>query len=356
MFFNDYRFVEYDRLFIGIIRIDRWGYTKVSYSEIRTRPSINKMACFSKINTSLPHGVINSTTAWYINHGEKIWVSPKCRIPRDLIRNSGYKCVRDKEDANYIIVPDGSGDYLCYTGNVLGYDVNTNTLYIYTIERSDNSSRKLTEEESAEEYEKIKKRLQYYDSDILTYSPNKTITVELLPKCEEWKELLTNKYPQKRFMSELILPINYPVEINVETLMIWKHSSDYNLLSKAIIASNWKEYPATMLYFLLSEHRSICNYGGPQMKLILDQIHFDRYNYPEEALEKTTIQPKDWNLLQDYIMAKLGLPETGGYVTEKQLKDMYQYDDIMRTRVAIKPLKISEPMNFTNLKEIIAKS
>ena len=351
-----YQVIEYDHLYFGSLSFDSHGFVRESISEIRNRPAINKMACFCENpNASYPHYVIESKSSYYINYGEKVWMSPKCRIPRDIVRNSGYKFVRDIDNANVVIVPETTDGYAVYKGNLLAWNNDTQSLYIYTVSRNEGIRDKETLIDAELDLDKIKNRLERHKQTLLTENFSKTISVELLPKCEEWKAILTDRC-SKRFITELRVPLTYPVQISVDTLMLWKRATDMDLLAKAICASDWKDYPACVLY-VLCDHAYISDHGGQQMKLILDQLHWERYSDAEDILEHEVIQPKDWNMLQDFIMAELGLGPEGGFVSEQKYKDIsIDYNNIVRSRIAVKPLKITEPVLFENLTELIAKS
>lgn len=353
---NDkYQFVEYENLVTGTLQFTRYNQIREFRTNLRSRQTLHKVACFGDTpSAALPHYAIANNTAWYINVGVKVWMSPKCRTPRDLVRNSGYKFVRDINDADFIIIPEVPSNLSVFKGNVIVLEKPTRTLCIFSITKEAGISSGATEL-TDEEYKSMKDRFDYRDADILAYCPEKKLPVQLLPKCDEWKALLINQYPGRKYMTELAVPINYPIDINVETLMIWKHANDKNMLAKSIVASNWKEYPVTLLYFLTVEQQNMNVFGGEQMKLVLDQIGWDKYADADDVLENRMIEPKDWNLLQDFIMATLDLPPEGGYIDEDKIR-YSDYNDIVRKRVAVKPLKITEPMVFTHLKEIVEKS
>lgn len=356
MISEKYQFADFEYLYVGSLNFDSWGNIRESSSCIRNRSSMNKMACFAdKAKVELPHYVIQDNTSWYINAGEKIWVAPKCRVPRDVFRNSGYHLVRNIEDANTIIIPEINNDYLVYYGNLIVSDPARKAVCIYTVNRNEGTRQPAYYKDLNGDFEALKKKFEYRDATILTADFDKKIAVELLPKVEEWKALLTNQYPARKYMMELTVPVEYPVEISVETLSLWKRANDMNMLAKAIVASNWKEYPATLLYLLTTEKDTIHNYGGPQMKLVLDQIHYDKYGDPDDILKDEIIQPKDWNMLQAFIMAELGLPENGGFISKDTYRDN-DYTGLIQKRYAVKPLYIKEPMLFDNLIATAEKS
>lgn len=351
-----YQFVDFEYVHVGSLNFDLWGNIKISCTCIRNRSSRNKMACFAdKAKVELPHYVIECNTNGYINAGAKIWVSPKCRVPRDVFRNSGYHIVRNIDDAQTIIIPEVNNDYLVYYGNVVVYYPDSGAVGIYTVNRNEGMRLPAYYTDLDEDLKRIKQKMEYRGATILTSDMDKKIAVELIPRIEEWKALLTNQYPQRNYMMELNVPVEYPVNINVETLSLWKRAKDMNMLAKAIVASDWRDYPVTLLYLLTTEQNTINNYGGPQMKLVLDQIHYNKYESAESILQNEMIQPKDWNMLQKFIMAEMGLPENGGYITKDTFCDN-DYTDLVQKRYAIKPLYISEPMLFDNLMQAAKKS
>lgn len=351
---DKYHFVDYNRLCIGCLSFNSYGTISESKTYLRNRSSLNKMACFSFTDKDglPPHRVIETNCSTYINAGVRIWLSPKCRVPRDIFRNSGYKITRDIETADYIIIPEVTYGYPLYYGNFIVFDPHDNTLCIYSVNRQEGLRQQVGFSNPEHDYKTLRDKFEYRGCQVLSESFDK-VTVELLPKIEEWKTLLSNTYPQRKYMMELNVPVDYPIEINVETLSLWKRANDREMLAKAICASNWKECPATVLYLLCNEHQAMNNYGGNAFKLVLDQLHYDKYSEADDILENEVIQPKDWNMLQDFLMAELDLPPEGGFVNPDKMQNASEYREIIQRRVAVKPLKISEPMSFNNLTSIV---
>lgn len=347
---------RYTNISDGCLKIDDYN-NRISLSgyEGLRRETKNKYACYSDTENDQPivSKLYYSSKISHVTLGAKLYVSSKARISRDTLRNSGYQIVRSPESADYIVIPDVLWDF--YTEikyNILGYQGTADTLYALRWKKHPYSK---TKSITDQDIESVEAYLQARGIDILDIT-NEEKSVTFLPKVEEFFSLLNNEFPQKRYVQESMVPVDCPTDINVETLSIWKRMKDMNMLAKAICTSNWQQYPFTVLAFLHieKENSNMRVYGGMDFKRILDNLHYDYYESLDAIMKGTTIAPEDWNMWQSFIFHELGLPETGGLLCEEEFNKIPSFDrDLLRTKVAVAPLKLNAPIEYSTLKDIV---
>lgn len=358
---TDFAVVEYKELFTGHITFKRNGMINFAHDSVTMRDAVRKMACFRLSGDE--YGARS-----YIDYNmdcaapKKLYICPECRTPRDLFRNTGYKIVRDKESADAIVVPDASViNCMIQFANVAFLDKENLRLYLYTANKdwmplSDNDVRI-----EDGDLDKIKKAyLSNYGKDLSSdkyecffSEVQKRFPVEFLPIIQEYKEILTGTRPKNyKYLSEGEIYINCPTEITPETLSIWHKTSDYNILANSIAASNWRDYPVTLFMFVSIFKPNVSHYGGQKFKLVLDSIGYNYYESIDKLLLGRIIQPDDWNMFQEFLMTYLGVPEDGGFGKKKggPENNVLKY---VRSRIAIKPLKINTPTSWENIKEML---
>lgn len=355
---REYKCVDYKRLILAIIRHDIDGGKNIySQKELSLRKVYkSKMACFcsSEIDCYLPSEVIDarlSINKDCITSISNLWVSPHCKMPRDLFRNSGYKLVRDRNNADALISPAiALDDYHTLTATIVAQDSSTDTLYLFRVTGGSNELRSKCEDRLNDNlWEDITGYLsERYGLEVLHSNLGDEITVEFLPKIDDWKEILVNNNPN--YISEFSIQMQYPVTISVESLQMWKHISDRELLAKTVSMSDWKYYPVTMMFFLNFEcPDDLRYYGGSSMELMLQHLEYDAYAPIDRCLEGRIVSPKDWNMLQDYIAAELNIPETGGFVDPNKYSFLKEFSSALKQKLAVKPIKITQPMVYDDI-------
>ena len=359
---REYKCVEYKRLFLAIIRHDINGGKNIySQKELSNRKVYkSKMACFcsSEIECYLPSEVIDARLGVNkdsITSISKLWVSPHCKMPRDLFRNSGYKLVRDRNNADALISPAVADDYHTLTATIVAQDSSTDTLYLFRVTGGSSEIRLNCEDGLNDDlWEDITGWLsETCGLEVLHSNLGDDIMVEFLPKIDDWKDILVNNNPN--YISEFSVQMQYPVTISVETLQLWKHISDKDLLAKTVSMSDWKYYPITMTFFLQFECPSdLRYYGGSSMELMLQHLEYDPYSNIDLCLAGRIVSPKDWNMLQDYIAAELNILETGGFVDPNKYHFLKEFSSGIKQKIAVKPTKINQPMVYDDILRSLA--
>lgn len=348
----DKAIIEYSRLYTGSLVFR--GYGGIYYADSEVSPLVyrRKLACLG-FDKSAQYLINEACDVWGPNkNGESLFVCSDCNTPRDLYRNSGYKIVRDPEKADYVVVQEQKHWLRTFKYDVAFYEPDTKALHLLTV-RHNSGIRQFDETVLDDDWEKITLYFAELGGDMLLQNDLvKGRACYIIPNYEVYSEILQKTYPNRKYCYEHSVSIDYPTEINMETLKVWEKYSDFNMLAKAIISSNWTEYPATLLVFINNEAKMVQYYGGQAMKDVLNQIGFDKYARTENILEGSVIEPKDWNLLQEWSLYKLGVPKTGGYAN---MDDGSEYKRFVREKRACAPLYISSGVEFSNLKAMMEK-
>jgi hypothetical protein len=132
---------------------------------------------------------------------------------------------------------------------------------------------------------------------------------------------------------------------------LWERRTDYNLLTKTICASDWKDYPVTLCYLIAKHQSGLAFFVDDKMKFVLDQIGYSKRKSFKDMIAGRVIEPKDWNMLQSYLLDKLGVPDSGGFIATHMLRaNGISIDSgLLRTKVAVAPLKIDTPQTYENI-------
>ena len=358
---SKWQVIDYNELLIGTLRISPYDYISETYGVYRSREARNKLACFTTEDDgrdlasdelSCLVGAINITPS------ARLFVTSKVRTARDLFRNSNYQIVRDPERADYVVIPELPTCCLELMYDVAVLDNRSNALCLYSVERPSRMRTSQTNEFNDKDFELIKEHFKERDVTIFGDGIKDGARVQFLPKIEEYKDMLLDVYPNRKYIFENDVTLTCPITISPEILELWSHYTEADLLAKAICNSDWKKYPFTLLYFLLKEKDEYAMQycGGTNFKLVLDTIGYDRYTSFNTVVSGRSVEPDDWNMLQDYLMHKLHLPEMGGYITPQQYKDLEDYRKLLPFRVAVKPMKISSPIQYENLLTMVGNS
>lgn len=269
----------------------------------------------------------------------RIWVSPDCRISRDVLRNCGYQLVRSKETADRIVVPEVIGKYgsICFGVLAKPMDPDRSELYalnIYQYGKLLSDSNKYAADETREN---IKRVLAHYSLVPLQFQLYNLGRLTFIPDYEIYKDVLNCRTHNNKFISETALLVNTPLTISPQTLELWERMPD-DMLEKAICSSNWTDYPFTLYNFLYEKtgkYNVINNGKSENIKLVRDCI---------ERAQKMPVSPDDWNMYQRYFLYKNGLGEEGGFISlDKSFTTRYKYG-LLRCKLAVKPLFVDKPV------------
>ena len=351
---RQYTCIDFDKLFIGALRVGYDGRLSETHTQYCGREVKNKMVAFS-INCPLANAKDDIETDCYMfvhpTYTESVFVTPEVRLSRDVIRNSGYKITRDPDKAEVVVIPATRETYLRYEFNVVVFDKHSKSLFLYSFNRKD-STRSEYSVKYDDDFDLVKE--MFKDEEQYVLFQDKILDrayATILPRYQGYKDLLLNTYPDRHYAMETKLRCLMPIEINIETLEIWRRSDDADMVQKSIAQSNWQDYPVTILCFLKNDCPSwFCDAPNNAFKLVLEQIGWQDRRYPLAALmQDRVIQPKDWNLLQSYLMYRLGVDEDGGYTKIDTYNKLTWYGPFFRKRFVVSPYKITTPQTFDNL-------
>lgn len=359
---KQWRLVNYSSIYTGYVRLHDSGDIEERHGRYYGRDFKNKTACLC---TNYPSARALDeldrecclVTVSPISSYNKLFVCPEVRTSRDIIRNSGYKIVRNPDDADYTVVPVPNSDnpFPLLFCNLALVDNETNSLYLYTVVKGFRNTR-LDPGEYAANYQKIHDffcSATYQNWEFVYDSLVENGCVSIISRYQVYSDIISNQYPHKIYVYETYLKKLCPVEFNIEALEIWSKCSDINILEKSICNSNWEEYPATLLIFLKKEltNSSLEGATSRNFQLVLDTIGYDRRKSVETILGDKLIQPKDFNMLQKYIMYKLGVSENGGFTDKFSFYP--DYNGLFRVKLAVAPLKLSVPTTFSNILQLL---
>lgn len=350
------KILDYNDVYSGMLTYSQFGFVKDSCSRLGIQKVRSKRAFFYTDNeTYYPATELRYNMKKFLYDDEKVlFVGSNCKLPRDLYRNSGLKITRDKEKADVYVIPEIKDNYFALNYDILAYNTASKYLYLYSMQTSYYSNNDIQVDE--ETLFKLAKKL-LEDKGLTIYQDRiyKNAVIQFLPKYDEFVDLVdsVNNVDDMRYMEEVYVPVDSPNTISLETLQTWKYYTDGNMLAKALLASNWHEYPATICCFL-ERHpkvRPVRGYYGSAFDSLLTSIGFDSYTNPQALLSNRTITPQDWNMLQDFLLSELGLPPEGGWVDNVAWHNgsMTGYGNFIKKRVAVAPLKISQDMKFEDL-------
>lgn len=344
--------LEVNDLHIGTLTFNAFGFIFEKVEHYRSRAIKNKMACF---NDAYPRRLAHEVIWWRsenscLPENSKIFVSSKVRTARDLFRHSGYQITRNPDNAAATIIPVLPNKNPWFRFDVATYYAEGKVLTLYSVNRNE-ELRKSDVPYTSDDWMQVQqhfrnRNLTFYQEDFFSDA-----ICEFLPSVEEYRDILTDRHAGYSYLTEESIDVQYPMEISVETLRIWSHYRDCEMLARQICTSNWVEYPTTLVTFLKQERETVNmnRYGGANFKMILDKIGYDYWESVDRILEDRIIQPKDWNMLQSYLMSKMGLTDQGGFVSQESYNDTAKMARFFRKRMAVKPVMIGQPALYQNL-------
>lgn len=305
-----------------------------------------------RVNDS-PRAIISSLAykPYFANlvYNKTLFISPESKLSRDLVRNSGYTITYSKDKADYVVIPKPNSNAYQYYTNLLILDTITNKLYVCSVNNLSYSHH----------YDKdyiIKKIIDRLDIDpgnmnSLEYESNDNVytsfSIWFFSAAEEHIELLMNPKKSSKYILDCNLPLTPANKLSVETLDLWRRLavSDDNLFEKSILNSDAREYPFTMYNFLYFDNELRYKSKPNKIRWLMESM-----GIKEDWPGYKQIEPKDLNLLQDYISYLLGVEGKSGYVSSQQYNNLpYQYQKLLMTRFAVAPVRINEPMSLLNI-------
>lgn len=296
-------------------------------------------------------GRIRGRSTYPYHRANTLFVSPACSISRDVLRNSGFKIKLDPQQAEYVVVDDPPAP-MRYAYNLIAYHEQKEAMFIFSLYRD---NEEVTEEQVKRviELAKVEINNDIGDGAITFYYLDglKKNEAQFLPKCTEWEEMVGSILPPgpaREYVLADRLRLKPSFEISVENLLVLE-SCSRDIVEKTVLQSNWKEYPMTLAVFLSNEVEAVKYTSSKALKAVLAKIGFYGYN-EGETFPDIPVSTQDWEMLQSYILYKLGLKNNGGFVDkEKWVNLKADYKKFILSKAAVAPLKIDSPMSFDNI-------
>lgn len=369
-----YKIINYKHFVMVLVTIDSSGgvgcrqlYVKSGFTKGKTA----YVTTDSKAHTNLDMMSRFSARAnWNVHEdmtGKKLFVSPACKLNREIIRNSGYKIVLDKDNADLIVLPQFYSPEFFTTR--MAISDNEELLCLVNIRRA---SDYVLMDLSSEEIEKAESCARSWLLRNWNIDPDKFVTFKyddasefricFVKKCAEYESLFEDDAAQHRYLSEVYLPLTPSYEMNPDTLEVMMHCNDAGLLTKMVQATDWQNYPLTLCCILQRHPYSVVR--NEATSTILKAIGWDEFWYdnPREWGKNRVIFPDDWNLTQKLILRSYGADgEEGGFVPLREDKGRMDMDcdrwvGWTKHRLVVRPLYITEPTPFSTLMDIVKKN
>lgn len=270
----------------------------------------------------------------------KVFVSPKCFMPRNIIRQK-YDIVRDPDRADILVMQNQVKMYTYdtyYTSMRLLVEY-TNTVtkekqYCYYVVMPDYHARIRMQSTNKNwddvkiDVDKLVKRTMGLEGFVPTYTTVnwKDVSGNIVRYCEQ-DDVVNRFYSNNSnqiIICEKYLPMDMPTQFNIETMKSLYYCADKDVFEKAFVASNYTDYPlcAKMIYRKQKRSTSWFNYRAKinrKMLSVIDDMKLDE-GYYKWSQEK--ISPEDYNLFINFLMDIANVKEKG-FIT----RDMYEEFD-----------------------------
>lgn len=266
--------------------------------------------------------------------GDTIFLSSSCQLPRNIIRGD-YTITIKPDNADYIVIPN------LIKSEKTDFNIavkHNDRLILLNITKGNCYCDEISDDEVLIVDKELKEWFgenveAYYD-----YNGMRKMYAYFTKKIQEVKDIVLNTYPNRKYIYEKFLDYDAPTKINVDTLFIWSKLDD-ELKEKAIISSDWKDYPFTVWNFTRKYNMT---YGGKTLAFISVRNYLDSY-FSSYSIDRNFVTAKDWNMFQKWIMKITGIPETGGTIPFDIYKNLTEFEkQVLYKRVAVKPYFLDE--------------
>ena len=306
---------------------------------------------------------------------QKVYMSPKCLTPRDLVRRS-FTVVRDKSEADCICVPRGVYDaYSKPVSGIITYKNPTTgdtTLYMVCLSAMPVAVKDMWEGEIKESIlltlatkERIDKdalqilwMVDFVDSKSMADVWLDTKSLLFLPNVPEYFEILDGTRLNKTYTYEDNLDYSTPAVITPDNLYIWRRISDLSLFQRTIALCDWKKYPVTFAALIAARVPRYERYFGRwerSIQVALKTLNIETLLAVLDGNNPTPIMTsaEDMNMLQDWIFKELGLDgENCGFITSAKLAQMpvvFKY--FLKRKYAVTKMSFNKPINLQEIKQ-----
>ena len=310
---------------------------------------------FGRVAVLIPSGRCSPArniryTAFYKNPvpNDKLFISSGSKIPRDLIRQTGYRIVRDINQADYVVIPEP--EETSPFESKMFWKSATGAFYIvHIIDKADGSFYITSDRVQA-----IELTFQSMFGEGQSFWATKGLECYFIRDIPEYSDLL-NSSKIARYAFDTKLRLQPSTTISPENLDILRRMPDKSNALKILMTSNFQKYPLTICMFL--DYDLSVSYGykyGDQVNWMMKAIHYDRFEEGEDL--RIPITPEDFNMLQDWIFYRIGL--TGpGLFSMKVLNNLpTDYTRLLLYKVAAKKFELTKPVSYDTLKKLIENS
>ena len=300
---------------------------------------------------------VMSENDFYVpNFGDKVYVSKKSKISRDLVRKA-YDITLSKDKADCIIIPKVSAFYRRSAHAILDLE-NGKIAIVYINDQREGV-------DLGDSAIKLMLRNSGFDRltevDKILFISREPRSAYFIPKVEEYVEILSGD-ESKRYYSDVLLPLKPDVTVSIETLDAWRRlmKNDFGLFEKSLLNRDARDYPLTITLFLENEPCGVEVFSDKPLEMLRQMGVIPvgkRYNRHARVsnLAHKEITVKDWDMAQRWLMYNFGVDENGGF-TDSPYANAYALCcnnyKLIRQRTAVAPIRITHPMTLEDIAAI----
>ena len=291
-----------------------------------------------------------STTA---RAGCSLYCYKGTRCMRDNLRLSDYKITRDKDKADYCVVPWKEWSDKYYKS--LSYNIackDGGTVYKFNVRRA----QKPHEEPDAtdEEIENIKNKIKEFldNEEIEFFYESGLITDKMyyLPKIEAYVDILNDSNYDRSYVYDANIATKYLNEVTPENLQLWSMCDDEAVMEKLLITIDWKTYPFTIANLIRDCNAALDYSDNMNVRMIMEKIG---YTACINKVDDVMISPEDFDMYQRWMFLKNNIPEGGGLVNPKDFSLDYAARKLIPHRVAVKPIHLDGPTTLADIRNMV---
>lgn len=292
--------------------------------------------------TTIRHYVFNT-----IAPPSKLFISSGSKIPRDLVRQTGYRIVRDMDQADCVVIPEPE-EQEAYESKMF-WKSSTEEFYIVKINDTAGCSFYPTTDRIKEIELALRKNLGEGQS----YWNVRGFYCYFTRDIPEHIDLLNGK--PVRYVFDTKLRLQPSTTISPENLDILRKMPDRINALKILMTSDFQKYPLTICMFLNNDLNVSYGYKyGDQVNWMMKAVHYDLFEDQKDF--RTPITPEDFNMLQDWIFYQIGLTGPGLFSDETLNQLPSAYLELLLYKIAAKKFELTEPISYDTLKKLIANS
>lgn len=282
----------------------------------------------------------------------KLFVSPECKIPRDIIRKT-YDITYSIDNADAVAAHIDENKIQTYDEEYIkaiteedGKDLVRYFSLSLQLVRNGYSYRYKDGDEL--EYRSAAQRLveqriqNMYECK--SFCNTQHITLTTMPSDEAMELLINNNCRSggKAIIADIHLKLEYPVEMTVDTLFALLSCRDYTIANKTLGAMDCERYPFTYNFVSKKVTSQVAKTRRTSDMMMLTEILLRNGR---------AITPEDFNLYQELQFKLLGVNEQGLMYVDHFNKCCID-DTYIAKKIAVKKVKIDKPMTVDELRKL----